>query len=58
MARAIVDATRERIPEPAWLLVDGEDPASARWVLVLVAAFVGFAAWNVAAAVRIVRKVT
>jgi hypothetical protein len=58
MARAIADATHERVPDPAWLLVDGEDPASARWVLVLVTAFLGFAAWNLVAAVRIVRKVS
>jgi hypothetical protein len=57
MARAIAEATQSHVPDPAWLLVDGEDPAGARWVLVLVAAFVGFAAWNLAAAARIVRKV-
>jgi hypothetical protein len=57
MARAIADAAQSRVPDPAWLLVDGEDPASARWVLVVALAFLGFAVGNLAAVVRIVRRV-
>ena len=41
----------------AWLLVDGEDPESARWTILLAAMFLGFAAWNAVAIARIVRKV-
>ena len=41
----------------AWLLVDGEDPGSARWTVLLAAMFLGFAAWNVVAIARILRKV-
>jgi hypothetical protein len=43
--------------EMAWLIVDGEQPDSARWSVVLAALFLGFAAWNVASFVRIVRRV-
>ncbi len=58
IADAIARVTHERVPEPAWLLVDGEEPAGARWVIALAAAFLAFAGWNVVAAVRLVRKVT
>jgi hypothetical protein len=57
LAAAIGTTTHERVPEGAWLLVDGEEPESARWSLVLALAFLGFAVWNVAAAMRIVRRV-
>jgi len=55
---AIAQATRERVPEPAWLLVDAEEPASARWVVVLALTLLVFAGWNVAAVARLVRKVS
>jgi hypothetical protein len=48
---------REGISESAWLLVDGEDPASARWSLALAAALLAFGVWNAVAFVRIVRRV-
>jgi len=54
---AIEQATHERIPKGAWLVVDGEDPADARWAIVLSALFLGFVGWNVAATARILRKV-
>jgi hypothetical protein len=57
VASAIADVTHEKVPTPAWLLVDGEEPAGARWAIVLAAALLAFAAWNVAAAVRLVRRV-
>ena len=57
LARAISDATHERVPAGAWLLIDGEDPAGTHWDLVLAAAFLGFAVWNAAAIARILRKV-
>ena len=41
----------------AWLLIDGEQPDSARWTVLLAVMFLGFAAWNLGAAARIVRKV-
>jgi hypothetical protein len=57
IASAIADATHESVPVPAWLVVDGEEPAGARWAVVLAAALLAFAAWNVATAVRLVRRV-
>jgi hypothetical protein len=57
VASAIADVTHENVPTPAWLLVDGEEPAGARWAIVLAAALLAFAAWNVTAAVRLVRRV-
>jgi hypothetical protein len=54
---AIEQATHQRVPKNAWLLVDGEDPADARWAIVLSLMFLGFVAWNVAATARILRKV-
>jgi hypothetical protein len=57
LAGAIGRTTGSRVPAGAWLLVDGEDPGSARWTILLAAMFLGFAAWNVIAIARIVRKV-
>lgn len=57
LASAIEQATGTRVPPDAWLLVDGEAPDSERWTILLAAMFLGFAAWNVAAIARIVRKV-
>jgi hypothetical protein len=54
---AIERTTHERLSRGAWLLVDGEDPAGARWVLILTATLLGIAAWHVAAIARMVRKV-
>jgi hypothetical protein len=57
LASAIERTTGSRVPADAWLLVDGDDPESARWTILLAAMFLGFAAWNAAAIARIVRKV-
>jgi hypothetical protein len=57
LAAAIAEATRARVPEPAWLLVDAEEPRSERWALVLALTLLVFAGWNVAAVARLVRKV-
>lgn len=57
LASAIERTTGRHIPGDAWLLVDGEDPDSARWTILLAAMFLGFAAWNAVAIARIVRKV-
>jgi hypothetical protein len=54
---AVEQATHERVPKGAWLLVDGEDPDDLRWAVVLAAMFLGFVAWNAVSIARIVRKV-
>jgi hypothetical protein len=57
LARAIEEADHERLPSGAWLLVDREEPADARWVLVLASTFLGFAAWNLMAIAKMLRRV-
>jgi hypothetical protein len=57
LASAIEHATHERVATGAWLLVDGERPADAKWALVLALAFLGFAVWHVTATARMLRKV-
>jgi hypothetical protein len=54
---AIEQATQAHVPEGAWLLVDGEEPADARWSILLGAMFLGFAAWNGVVIARILRRV-
>jgi len=54
---AIEAATHTRLPAGAWLLVDGEEPANARWSVFVALMFLGFAAWNVSAIARLVRRV-
>jgi hypothetical protein len=58
LASAIDRVTQERLPRGAWLLVDGEDPAHARRTALLAALFLGFAAWHIAALVKMIRRVS
>jgi hypothetical protein len=46
------------IPAGAWLLVDGEQPANARWAVALVILFAGFAIWNAVAIAKLVKRVS
>jgi hypothetical protein len=56
--RSIIEqATAEAVPATAWMLIDGEAPSSAGWAVGLVALFVAFAAWNLAAIAKLVRRV-
>jgi hypothetical protein len=57
LASAVAQAARRPVPENAWLLVDGEAPAKARWSMALAVLFLGFAIWNMTMIVRIVRRV-
>jgi hypothetical protein len=57
LASAIEQTAHERVPDGAWLLVDGEDPAQTRWAVVLATAFLAFAAWHAATIVRMLRRV-
>ncbi len=57
LADAVKDATGAEIPHGAWLLVDGAAPSDARWAVLLVALFAGFAAWNAFATAKLLRRV-
>jgi hypothetical protein len=57
LARAIEDATGQKVPEGAWLIVDGEAPSDSKWAVALMAMFSTFALWNVLSALKLVRKV-
>ncbi len=54
---AIADHTGQKVPEGAYLLVDGQSPSDARAFAFLWAMFVAFAAWNIVTIARLVRKV-
>jgi hypothetical protein len=55
---AIAERTGAPVPDKAWLLVDGEAPAHARWAIALVALFALFALWNVAMFAKLARRVS
>jgi hypothetical protein len=57
LGRAIEDAAHVRVPSGSFLLVDGEEPARARWVVVLGAIFLAFAVGNALVIARLVRRV-
>jgi hypothetical protein len=57
LAKAIEEAGHARVPGGSFLLVDGEEPGRARWVIVLAAIFLVFAAGNALAIARLVRRV-
>lgn len=57
LAGAIRDTTGQEVPKDAWLLVDGAAPSDARWAVLLVALFAGFAVWNAFATAKLLRKV-
>lgn len=55
LSSAIADAGRPALPEDAWLLIDGEAPATTRWTLGLGALLLGFAAFNLFGLRRLLR---
>jgi hypothetical protein len=57
LASAVRDATGQQVPEGSWLLVEGDAPQGARWAIMLIAMFLGFAAWNLAVTAKLLRKV-
>lgn len=57
LADAVKDATGQEVPPGAWLLVDGDAPADARWAVLLVMMFAGFAIWNVGVSAKLLRRV-
>lgn len=57
LASAVQDAAGQTIGKDAWLIVDGATPADARWAVLLIGLFTGFAAWNAFAITKLLRKV-
>ena len=57
LASAVRDATGQKVPDGAWLLVEGDAPTGARWAILLVAMFLGFAVWNLSVTAKLLRKV-
>jgi hypothetical protein len=55
LGSAIAEAGRPPLPSDAWLLIDGEAPASTRWTLGLGALLLGFAAFNLVGLRRLLR---
>lgn len=58
LADAVKGVTGQDVPKDAWLLVQDEGPSDARAALLLVLLFAGFAAWNLFATTRLLRKVS
>lgn len=52
---AVADAGRPPLPGDAWLLIDGEAPATTRWTLGLAVLLVVFAAFNLIGLRRLLR---
>ena len=55
LSSAIAQAGRPELPADAWLLIDGEAPATTRWTLGLGALLLGFAAFNLIGLRRLLR---
>jgi hypothetical protein len=55
LGAAIASAGRPALPSDAWLLIDGEAPATTRWTLGVAMLLVGFAAFNLFGLVRLLR---
>ncbi|MFT3773574.1 MAG: hypothetical protein QM820_50000 [Minicystis sp.] len=57
LVNAVREQTEVRIPEGAWLLIDGSSPRASRWAVALSLLFGGFAVWNLAGVARILSRV-
>lgn len=57
VADAAVTALGAPLPADAWLLIDGEAPATTRWAFGLIALFIAFATFSVWGIVRLERRV-
>jgi hypothetical protein len=55
---AVAEAGRPALPSDAWLLIDGEAPATTRWTLGVGLLLLGFAAFNLFGLVRLLRPAT
>jgi hypothetical protein len=57
LRRAIEERTGQKVGDGAYLIVDGQTPGDSRAYALLWLMFVSFAAWNVGAIVKLVKKV-
>jgi hypothetical protein len=55
LSGAIAEAGRPPLPPDAWLLIDGEGPATTRWTLGVAGLLLGFAAFNLFGLQRLLR---
>jgi len=55
LGSAIAEAGRPALPDSAWLLIDGEAPATTRWTLGVAMLLVGFAVFNLFGLLRLLR---
>jgi hypothetical protein len=58
LEEAVAEAGRPALPNDAWLLIDGEAPATTRWTLGVGMLVLGFAAFNLLGLVRLLRPAT
>jgi hypothetical protein len=56
LAAAVRTATGEKVPDGAWLLIEGESPESVRWAVLLLLMFAGFAIWNLAVTAKLLGR--
>lgn len=57
LPESVAAQTDKRVPEDAWILIDGSSPRASRWAVALVALFFGFAAWNVVGIARVLSRI-
>lgn len=57
LRESVDEAGSTHIPDGAWLLIDGEAPATTRWTLGVVALLLGFAGFGVYGLYRLLRPV-
>lgn len=58
LGTAVAEAGRPALPGDAWLLIDGEAPATTRWTLGLGVLLLAFAAFNLFGLFRLLRPAT
>jgi hypothetical protein len=58
LGAAIAEAGRPPLPADAWLLIDGEAPATTRWTLGVGMLLIAFAAFNLFGLIRLLRPAT
>ena len=57
LSESVEEAGNARMPDDAWLLIDGEAPTTTRWALGVVALLAGFGAFGVYGLYRLLRPV-